>query len=75
MKYILFLIIAIYDKKHKYIILTPDLTFIKHYKVLIYDKSKKVFSYSIRNKYDFITINEIYFHQSYEIKNLNFLKK
>lgn len=76
LKYILFLIIAVYDKKHKYIILTPDLTFIKHYKVLIYDKSKRsFFSYSIRNKYDFITINEIYFHQSYEIKKFKFFEK
>ena len=56
LKFILFLILSIFDKKHNYIIFTPNLTFFKLFKVLIYDKTKKVFfSYRIRNKYDYIT--------------------
>ena len=75
-KFILFLMLSIFDKRHKYIIFTHDLTFINFSKVLIYDKNKKVFfSYRIRNKYDYLTINEIYFHQSYEVKQFKFFEK
>ena len=76
LKFILFLILSIFDKRHNYIIFTPDLTFFTFFKVLIYDKTKKVFfTYRIRNKYDYITINEIYFYQSYEIKKFKFFEK
>lgn len=76
LKFILYLMLSIFDKKHDYIIFTPDLTIFNFFKVLVYDKIKKVFfSYRIRNKYDYITINEIYFHQSYEVKKFKFFEK
>ena len=76
LKFILFLILSIFDKRHNYIVFTPDLTLFNFFKVLIFDKTKKVFfSYQIRNKYDYITINEIYFYQSYTIKNFKFYNK
>lgn len=76
LRYILFLLISIFRSKHRYIILNPNLTLIKINQVFIFDKSKKSFlTYNIRNNYDYITVVEIYFYQSYEFKNTKFLDK
>ena len=75
-KYILFLFISILNKKHRFIILSPNLTNLKFYKTIIFDKRNKTFfTYYIRNKYDYITVIEIYFYQSYTIKNFKFYNK
>ena len=74
LRYILFLLISIFRSKHRYIILNPNLTLIKINQVIIFDKEKKCFlTYNIRNNYDYITVLEIYFYQSYEVKNMKFI--
>ena len=59
-KFIFFLITSLFLKKKRFIICNPNLILFGITKVLIYDKVNKSFSsYNIRNKYDFITIEEI----------------
>ena len=75
-KYILFLLISIFNKKHRFIILSPNLTNLKFYKTIIFDKKNKTFLfYYVRDKYDYITVVEIYFNQSYVIRDFKFFNK
>ena len=70
-KFIFFLLVSIIQKKKRYIICNPNLSLFGLTKVFIYDKKNKDFcSYNIRNKYDFITIEEIFFYECYDISNL-----
>ena len=69
-KYILFFFLSLRRDK-QYIILNPNLSFLGIKKIFIFDKKKKkFFNYKIHDKYDFITVEEIYFHECYKINNL-----
>ena len=69
-KFIFFFIIS-FSKKKRFIILSPNLTFFKFYKVLVYDKKdKSFFTYLIRDQYDYITLEEIFFYECYKIENI-----
>lgn len=69
-KFIFFLIIS-FSKKKRFIILNPNLTIFKFYKVLVYDKkNKSFFTYVIRDRYDYITLEEIFFYECYKIENI-----
>lgn len=75
-KFIFFLIVSIFQKKKRFIICNPNLSLFGITKVFIYDKKNKNFSsYNIRNKYDFITIEEIFFYECYNISDLKIFKK
>ena len=75
-KYVFFLLISIFNKKHRFVIVNPNLTIFKFNKTIVFDKKEKnFFVYNIRNEYDYITVVEIYFYQSYEIKSLKFFEK
>ena len=70
-KFIFFLVSCLFLEKKRFIILNPNLSFLGIKKVLVYDKkNKKFLTYKIRNNFDFITIEEIYFHECYKINDL-----
>lgn len=70
-KFIFFLLVSIIQKNKRFIICNPNLSLFGLSKVFIYDKRNKDFSsYNIRNKYDFITIEEIFFYECYNISDL-----
>tara|TARA_B100001540_G_scaffold314765_1_gene340424 strand:- start:86 stop:910 length:825 start_codon:yes stop_codon:yes gene_type:complete len=74
-KFFLFLFSAAINKKKRYIIISPNLTYISINKIYLYNKNKKNFiCVFIRNKYDYITLIEIYYNQNYDIKSDNFYK-
>ena len=75
-KFIFFLIVSLFSRKKRFIILNPNLNVFGFNKVFIYDKfDKNFFSYLIRNNFDYITIQEIYFYECYKIDNLEIYKK
>ena len=75
-KFVLFFVISIFQKKKRFIILNPDLTSFGIKKVIIFDKKKSTFSsYKIRDKYDFITVEEIFFYESYKLDDLKIFSK
>lgn len=75
-KFIFFLIVSLFTRKKRFIILNPNLNVFGFNKVFIYDKfDKNFFSYLIRNNFDYITIQEIYFYECYKIDNLEIYKK
>mgnify|MGYP001197462917 CR=1 FL=1 len=74
-KFIFFLIKSLFEKKHRFILFTPDLTIFKYNKVFLFDKKKgKFISQIIRDKYDYITIVENYFYQCYDLENFDIYK-
>ena len=74
-KFIFFFTKSFFEKKHRFILLTPDLTIIKFNKVFLFDKKKRKFTRQIiRDKYDYITIIEIYFYQCYDLENFDIYK-
>ena len=63
-------------KKKQFIIITPGLLGILLKKIIIFDKlNKNFFSIKIRNKYDTITLYEIFGQDFYNIKSLNIYNK
>jgi len=74
-KFIFFLIIS-FSKKKRFILLSPNLTIFKFYKVVVYDKkNKNFFTYIIRDQYDYITLEEIFFYECYKIDNIEKYKE
>lgn len=63
-------------KNKQFIIITPGLLGIILKKIIIFDRiNKNFFSIKIRNKYDTITLFEIFAEDFYNIKNLNIFNK
>ena len=59
-KFLLYFLISIANKKKRYLILSPSLLFIFIKKIFIYDKqNKKIFIQKIERYGDYITILEI----------------
>ena len=70
-KYIYFFLLS-FIKNKRFIILNPNLSFFGIRKVYLYDKeNKSILNFEIRNKYDLITIEEIFFYESYKLSNIN----
>lgn len=74
-KFLFFLILSLSNKK-RFIILVPNLTFIGINKVYIYDKNQKKFlNFFIEDKYDYITVQEIFFYECYKIDSFQIFEK
>ncbi len=75
LKFLIYLLLSIFNKKKRYIILTPNLLYLFIKKVIIYDKYyKSFFSQNIERYGDYITVQEIFFNNDYNLKKFNFLK-
>ena len=75
-KYILYFLHSLFDKKKRYIILSPNFLYLLINRVFIYDKqSKNIFLQNIERYGDYITVQEIFFNNDYDIKKFNFFKK
>ena len=74
-KYLLYLLLSIFNKKKRYVILTPNLLYLSIKKVYIYDKQFKNFFFQRIDQFgDYITIQEIFFNSDYNLKKFNFWK-
>ena len=75
-KYLFCLIVCIFFKKKRYIILNPDLSFIFIKSILIFDKkNKNFFTQKIERFGDFITVFEIFYENNYDVKKFKFWPK
>lgn len=75
-KFIFFLVTSLIFKKKRFLILNPNLSLFGIRKILIYDKKiRTFFTHTIRNNFDLITIEEIFFYESYKIDHLKVYKK
>ena len=74
-KYLLYFLLSIFNKKKRYVILTPNLLYLSIKKVHIYDKQFKNFFFQRIEQFgDYITIQEIFFNSDYNLKKFNFWK-
>ena len=74
-KFLLYFLISITNKKKRYLILSPSLLFIFIKKIFIYDKqNNKIFIQKIERYGDYITILEIFFNSDYDLKKFSFWK-
>jgi hypothetical protein len=72
-KYLFCLIVCIFNRKKRYIILNPDLSFIFIKSILIFDKkNKNFFIQRIERFGDFITVFEIFYENNYDVKKFKF---
>ena len=75
LKFILFFVISL-SKKNRFVILNPNLTFLRFNKAYVFDKkSRSVSCYIIRNQYDYITLQELFYYECYKIDDLNIFNK
>ena len=73
-RFLLYFILSIFNKKKRYVILTPNLLYLSINKILIYDKHFKSFFFQKIERYgDYITVQEIFFNNDYNLKKFNFL--
>ena len=73
LKFLLYFILSIFNKKKRYVILTPNLLYLSIKKILIYDKhTKSLFFQKIERYGDYITVQEIFFNNDYNLKKFNF---
>ena len=70
-KFIYFFLLS-FIKSKRFIILNPNLSLLGIRKVYLYDKqNKSILNFEIRNKYDLITIEEIFFYECYKLSNID----
>ena len=70
-KFIYFFLLS-FIKSKRFIILNPNLSLLGIRKVYLYDKqNKSILNFEIRNKYDLITIEEIFFYECYKLNNID----
>ena len=70
-KFIYFFLLS-FIKSKRFIILNPNLSLLGIRKVYLYDKqNKSILNFEIRNKYDLITIEEIFFYECYNLSNID----
>jgi FkbM family methyltransferase len=75
LKFLLYFLLSIFNKKKRYIILTPNLLCLFIKKVLIFDKYLKGFFFQqIERNSDYVTVQEIFFNNDYNLKKFNFLQ-
>jgi FkbM family methyltransferase len=74
-KFLLYFLLSIFNKKKRYVILTPNLLYFFIKKVFIFDKKlKSIFFQQIERNSDYITVQEIFFNNDYNLKKFNFLE-
>ena len=72
-KFIFFLVTSLILKKKRFLILNPNLSLFGIRKILIYDKKiRTFFTHTIRNNFDLITIEEVYYYECYKIDDFKF---
>tara|TARA_B110000003_G_scaffold273491_1_gene311337 strand:- start:4563 stop:5357 length:795 start_codon:yes stop_codon:yes gene_type:complete len=75
-KFLICLMVSIFDRRKRYIILNPNLSFLFIKKILIYDKKiNKLFTQKIERYGDLITVFEIFYDNSYDVKKFKFWLK